>query len=417
MDDNRPQPNQQQAPAPRQNRRRNSQDNYPQTLVQKKLKSFIKKQVYSKAPLLIGVGGFFFIIIMFFFSGGSGSGLNHSPTPVEPTPIAGAPTRPPIQGFTLTLTGPTTVDNGQLIQYTISYEYDDVVAVVPLESITIYFDLPQNATYESASGASTNSSGTVSWPLENPTNQTSITLTLRPTKDDILFAVKAYARTTAAGAGGDIATLLPPQSGASSRGDAKQQEIASTLRGLPNLIAAYQEAEAATGLPWQILAGIHYREGDFNPNGSLVSGRPIGNVEPDIPAGSCTSTYTPGKAVAIGGGCGFRTFADSAVYAAEHFKGKIGGKIPQTYEDVANGLARYNGYPGNSNCHHGAPWGQTAGNCPPRFIGDDNPYVMNFYDAMHEDMYVIYAGDGYKDPYLDSRAGTLSAILGISKYL
>lgn len=198
MDDARNQAGSNNNSSPLNNRRKENRENFIQDYAQRKIKRFLVRQVASKAPLMIGLGGFFFIILMFFFfDGGTGGALNFSPTPDELPPAAGAPTRPPIQGFTLTLEGPTSVDNGQLIQYRISYNYDEATAVVPLESITVYFDLPQNASFESATGNPSNSSGTVSWPLDDTVNQTTLTLTLRPTRDDVLFVVKAYARTSA----------------------------------------------------------------------------------------------------------------------------------------------------------------------------------------------------------------------------
>jgi len=345
-------------------------------------------------------------------SGSSGS---------EGSPGVGTPTNPNIPGLTIAIDGPNEVPNGSDIKYTVTVTYNSSQALTPLSSIELVSSIPTGTTYRDITTGAPLSGTTnpIVWPLSNSANQ-KFDVTFTPTAQDInvVFSISARVAGGFTGGGGAIGALLPPQSGTSAEIDSKQQAAANILKGLPNLVASYQQAEATTGVPWQILAGIHYREGDFNSSNSLVSGRPIGQIEPDIPAGGCSSTYTVGQPIAMDGGCGFRTFTDSLIYAAEHFKGKLGNRVPTNPQELVVTLASYNGVPGNSNCHWAqySSWASIPGNCPAQYIGEDNPYVMGFYDTKHENMYTIYCRDGEICPYVDTRLGTLSAILGIVRF-
>ena len=153
--------------------------------------------------------------------------------------------------------------------------------------------------------------------------------------------------------------------------------------------AVYDAASAQTGVAWEVLAAIHYNEGGCGQNKSLVSGRTIGENEPDIMrAGGCTSKISgPGVPFPLpSGGCGFSTLLDSALYAANHIKGKI-GKSPSNFQELAKAFSKYSGG-GNSNC------GKTPySSCPRLFEGEDDAYVMNMFDAKHESMYLVYCAD------------------------
>ena len=168
--------------------------------------------------------------------------------------------------------------------------------------------------------------------------------------------------------------------------------IANVQKCLQNR-GVYQAASAQTGVPWQVLAGIHYTEGSCDPNKSLVSGRQLGVDEPDL-NGNCSSQYTGvGKPKPIGYDasgktlCAFDNLLDTAVYAGNHLKGKI-SKVPETHEELVYSLAGYNGW-GNTNC------GRTPYQfCPPLFKGEDHTYVFNKNpDGRHETMYIVYCAD------------------------
>ena len=178
--------------------------------------------------------------------------------------------------------------------------------------------------------------------------------------------------------------------------------------------STYDTASTQTGMPWEILAAIHYIEGGCGANKSLVSGRTIGVNEPDLAtSGGCTGTIVgPGVPIPLpGGGCGFSSLLDTAIYAALHLKGKVGGKNPSNFQELAMAFSRYNGGwyegQGNSNC------GKTPYvSCPRLFFGEDNAYVMNMFDERHETMYLVYCADNTlcSPPRLFSRPGTATVI-------
>lgn len=172
----------------------------------------------------------------------------------------------------------------------------------------------------------------------------------------------------------------------------------------------YLQASQETGIPWQILAGIHYKEGSCDPNRSLVSGRIIGEDEPDI-NGNCSQTVTKGKPYAFSGGCRFASVLDSALYAGNLLKVKNSSKIPSTVPELVTSLSRYNGG-GNYNC------GQSPySNCPALYYGEDDSYVMNLLDQRHARMYTIYCANGTRCPVpqIDERPGTFTISAVISK--
>jgi len=159
---------------------------------------------------IIGIALLLLLIIIYIFFGQATTGKALNADEAVPPPGSSTGSQfPPITGFALTLTGPDQVDNCQgqdasicEIRYTISYTYDDAIATVPLESITIYNDIPQNTTFVSASGSPDESPTVISWPLEKTENQTSLTITLRPTASDVIVSNKAYARSSFTGPSG-----------------------------------------------------------------------------------------------------------------------------------------------------------------------------------------------------------------------
>jgi len=172
---------------------------------------------------------------------------------------------------------------------------------------------------------------------------------------------------------------------------------------------AYKSASQITGVPWEVLAGIHYREGDANPELSLVSGRKIGSNEPDVP--SCSKNQVLGKPKPLlGGGCGFTSLLDSAIYAANHLKAKI-AKMPQSYQEIVVALSLYNGG-GNSNCNK-----TLYASCPASFKGEDDTYVLNLYDERHMQMFIVFCEDHVRcyPPKKDERPGVMTVVRWLSE--
>ena len=185
---------------------------------------------------------------------------------------------------------------------------------------------------------------------------------------------------------GDIARYLPkPLNPISNKVNAYIRSTASKCLSKKPL---YEQAAAYTGVRWEIIAAIHYREDIFHcGEGSLVSGRAIGTCEPDL-AGECSSGRT-GLGIPIslpGGCCGMASLLDSAVYAGRHLVGKI-GRIPANYQDLVISLGRYNGN-GNQNCYR-----TLYKSCPPYFENEDHIYPNNWLDYRHDLMYWVYCAD------------------------
>ncbi len=197
-----------------------------------------------------------------------------------------------------------------------------------------------------------------------------------------------------------------------------------------DLITAYAEAEKQTGVPCEVLAGIHYREADNSPTQDLQSGAPLGG----------------------------RSLTESAIQAANELLGKAGGKIGDI-DTLIKALSWYNGG-GNANCqpttscsaiknnrcgskvacdnlpstatsaevksacscgveagscrsqcNSGYPFliPTSPGLCPPPSIGYDDPYVVELWKKQHEKMYVLYQYDCTQTPPINqNRLGTFT---------
>lgn len=196
---------------------------------------------------------------------------------------------------------------------------------------------------------------------------------------------------------------------------------------VPEVITAYTEAEKQTGVPCEVLAGIHYKEGDNNPDQDLQSGAPLNG----------------------------RSLTESAIQAAEELKGKAGGDITDLNQ-LIKALSYYNGG-GNSNCQasgsnncatfdrcgmtvscnlnpssctctgspepgscratctSGFPYQFSYPYCPPASTGYDDPYVTNLWKSpVHDQMYILYMYDCTQTkPYIDSRPGTLTVAISM----
>lgn len=162
----------------------------------------------------------------------------------------------------------------------------------------------------------------------------------------------------------------------------------------PELMNTYAAAEKETGVPCEILAGIHFVEAGNSPEGSLVSGRKIGTPEPDA------------------GGKVFRSLLETAKYAGDHLKGKVGGSIGDA-ETAITALSRYNGG-GNSNCQVGYPYPIPYGGCPRAFEGEDDPYPTSFLDGKHDSMYLLYCADHTAcAPAIFERPGSFTVALNV----
>ncbi|KKS17355.1 MAG: hypothetical protein UU77_C0001G0015 [candidate division WWE3 bacterium GW2011_GWC1_41_7] len=140
------------------------------------------------------------------------------------------------------------------------------------------------------------------------------------------------------------------------------------LSANPLDLPAYGYAQARTGVPCEILAGIHHIEGTSKQSASLQDGHPIG--EDQLPADAVV--------------------AANILKSKGYFFGKMDIKS-WNFQDFTWALDYYNG-PGNENCL-GSPYAGIPGNCPAKFVGEDHLYPMAMLDAKHGQMYVRYCAD------------------------
>lgn len=162
---------------------------------------------------------------------------------------------------------------------------------------------------------------------------------------------------------GDVdgyAALAKSQAGCASNGSVPVSADLepATLEAINALKGVYEEAGNAEGISWTVLAALDYRENNNDPNRSTLSGEVIGTTNPD------SGTVTSSK-------------ADSAQKAAAHIKAMaswvygVEVNVSTGGDDIKKAFISYN---------RGTSY-KTAG-LPP----DDSPYVMNQYDAEHNDM-------------------------------
>ncbi len=195
--------------------------------------------------------------------------------------------------------------------------------------------------------------------------------------------------------------------------------------------ASIDSATPGPQIPWEIFAAIHYVEtgGSFNPNGSLISGRPIGDPEPDQGGVRYTSLLDSAHAAA-------RVFRQKGEYV--HYYNRVNNMTPATgIELIAGQFALYNaitqgeckieqGINGYNGKYAGGTWseeipdnGQCNGGGAPRshdkgeaFIGDRHVYPSYCKDSAHQTMYFHFHYGGNIIPYTN-RVGTLALIWGI----
>jgi len=193
-------------------------------------------------------------------------------------------------------------------------------------------------------------------------------------------------------------------------------ETVNNVRNCLGNYEVYKKVEAQTGVPWKVLAGIHFIEGGCSAQKSCVSGRLLGDNEPDL-RGNCSQNSAPGKPKPLpGGGCGFTTLEDSCIYGANHLKGKLVETRPLTFtqlDQLAKALGRYNGT-GNANC---GKVQTIMPYCPVPYEGYDHIYPFKGYDSIHETMYVVYCADytPCSPPKVWTRLGVLAIMQILTK--
>jgi hypothetical protein len=281
--------------------------------------------------------------------------------------------------------------------------YESLDALADLEDIQEYNDGLSNNVYD---GADNLFAGKPSDPQHSKRFLPRFSCNDEMFSDQIKTSIEGYALGTRIGCQGEgapsgtcdgklFAELL--QNSNYQESSPKGQEyFTSTIQPTltAELMSTYAAAEEETGVPCEILAGIYFVEADNNPNGSLVSGREIGTPEPDA------------------GGQVFSTLLETAIYAGEHLKGKVGGSLTSA-QIAITALSRYNGG-GNSNCQAGYPYPIPYEGCPRLFEGEDDPYPTSFLDPKHDTMYLLYCADYTAcEPQVFERPGSFTVALNV----
>ena len=172
--------------------------------------------------------------------------------------------------------------------------------------------------------------------------------------------------------GSEYKNSVPPEE--------RQASLTTAIsRITPELEAIYAEVERQTGVPCEVLAGIHYVEANNRSTGSLISGRAIGSPEPDQ------------------GGKIYSSLLETAVDAAKILKGKA--SLPKeeyaeftSIEQLISAMSKYNGG-GNRNCRDDYGYSIPYTGCPKAFDGEDDPHAVNWLDSRHGEMYLLYCAD------------------------
>jgi lysozyme family protein len=166
--------------------------------------------------------------------------------------------------------------------------------------------------------------------------------------------------------------------------------IQNSVRTCANSKMLYEEVERLTGVPWKLMAGLHYVEANCDSQRSCASGRAFGKPEPDRGI-NCAQNNTLGEPKPVGGGCGFVNLLDSCVFAANHLKRKAGQDLLSDIQTLTRAVSNYNGG-GNRNC--GRINNVTMPYCPAEYEGSDDIYTFKGYDEKREIMYLRYCDDG-----------------------
>lgn len=169
------------------------------------------------------------------------------------------------------------------------------------------------------------------------------------------------------------------------------------VKNINDLKPTYQKVADATGVPWQLLAAIHYRESNNDPDRDLQAGNPFGG--PYSQQSSDYAKYGHPK-----------DLEQSVEIVAEHLisvqKSGVVNKeinIPSPdAEEVKDVLFSYNGR-AQQYADQAAALGFSATKQP----YEGSPYVMNNYDSVHQNMKIITRDNGPLDG-VDTRFGAFA---------
>ncbi len=151
--------------------------------------------------------------------------------------------------------------------------------------------------------------------------------------------------------------MLPSQS---------QEKFNAHVGKIDELRAVYDEIEKETGVPWMMMAGLHYREASNRPDGSMFAGEKIGGTNPDH--GDVKGT----------------SLLENGIKAAKHFidgAARIYGitvRPDMTDEELVYALLAFN---------RGSMYKNAIDYIGREMNPDESPYVYNGLDEPHLNMH------------------------------
>jgi len=104
---------------------------------------------------------------------------------------------------------------------------------------------------------------------------------------------------------------------------AKQDMVNSAVEGAMANKSRYEAVAARVGVAWELIAGIHFREGSYNFDTYLHNGQPLGQTTTIVPVGKYFTNWEDAAVDALTGGYGNPSENDLASQAnfAERFNG------------------------------------------------------------------------------------------------
>lgn len=167
---------------------------------------------------------------------------------------------------------------------------------------------------------------------------------------------------------------------------------------IKQLQPTYEAAAKQVDIPWQILAGIHYREAGLRTDADLQAGNPFGGPYNQSSTSYAKYGYPKNleESLVIAG----KVLQDDAQQSGL-FKKKLSATAVDT-EAIKDALFTYNG---RASVY--AQQAATLGFDPVKQPYEGSPYVMSKFDAKHTDMKIITKDGGGLDG-IDARYGAFT---------
>ncbi len=226
-----------------------------------------------------------------------------------------------------------------------------------------------------------------------------------------------------------IQSLMPPGDIPAGRCSTLADQAMVNLGNHPSNIDTYIKASQATGVAWEVVAAIHYIEASSRPNGSCISGRAIGEPEPDrggkrysslletcIEAANLYKTDKKNWALDFIKNNNLPTPTELQMMIAQFtaFNSVTQGECETEY---TNDAWRYTGriwagsngvvIPDKGQCSSGGRKGE-------KYMGDRHVYGSYCMDSEHDDMYFHFHYDKRNVKY-DSHVGAIAFIKALQK--